>query len=103
MRWPAIPFACQERSSGRAADEVRAMQDTSALSQAEQTSRVLLQISTRAFYRFQYGAVTLLVALGTFHYVYRYTYGEDLIWRLTSVFDPNREDSIPTAFSALNL
>ena len=62
-----------------------------------------LQISRSAFYSFQYVTVTLLVALATFHYVYADTYGRDLIMLLTRMFDPGLENSIPTAFSSLNL
>jgi hypothetical protein len=63
----------------------------------------ILRISRTAFYRFQYVTVTVLVALATFHYVYADTYGEDFIMRFTKVFDPALENSIPTAFSVLNL
>jgi len=63
----------------------------------------ILQISQSAFRRFQYVTVTLLVALGTFHYVYADTYGEDFIMLFTRMFDLGREVTIPTAFSVLNL
>ena len=79
------------------------MQVTSVPGQAEQTDSILLQISIRAFYRLQYGVVTLLVALATFHYVYAGIYGEDFIMLFTRIFDPGLENSIPTSFSIVNL
>ena len=60
-------------------------------------------LSLRNFQRFQYGAVALLVILGTLHYVFR-EYLEPLqLHHVTQVFDVGREDSVPTAFSIINL
>jgi hypothetical protein len=57
----------------------------------------------KTFIYFQFGIVTLLVALGSFHYAYEGIYGENLFMKLTSAFDVNVENSIPTVFSIFNL
>ena len=64
---------------------------------------IALTISQANFFRFQFGIVTVLVVLGALHYIYSDAMGQDLIARASSMFDPGREDSIPTAFSAVNL
>ena len=64
---------------------------------------IALTISQANFFRFQFGIVTVLVVLSALHYIYSAAMGLDLIARSTSMFDLGREDSIPTAFSAMNL
>ena len=64
---------------------------------------VTVAVSRRGFRWFQFGVVTALVALGTFHYLYYNAFGVDMITRATSMFDLSREDSLPTAFSIINL
>jgi hypothetical protein len=60
-------------------------------------------ISFRSFRRFQFGVVTLLVLLGLFHYLYIGYLGRDTITNITVLFDLGKENSIPTAFSIINL
>lgn len=64
---------------------------------------VTLTISRANFFRFQFGIVTLLVALSAFHYIYSDIRGQDLIAKATNMFDLGLENSIPTAFACGNL
>jgi len=67
------------------------------------SDRLDWRITLKTFIYFQIGIVTLLVALGTFHYAYDGIYGANLFMKLTSAFDVDVENSIPTVFSVLNL
>ena len=60
-------------------------------------------ISFRSFRRFQFGVVTLLVLLGLLHYLYVGYFGQDALTNLTALLNLGKEDSIPTAFSIINL
>ena len=60
-------------------------------------------ISFRSFRRFQFGVVTLLVLLGLLHYLYIDFFPKDTFTRLTILLDLGKENSIPTAFSIINL
>jgi hypothetical protein len=60
-------------------------------------------ISFRSFRRFQFGVVTLLVLLGLLHYLYIDFFGRDAVTKITVLFDLGKENSIPTAFSIINL
>ena len=60
-------------------------------------------ISFRSFRRFQFGVVTLLVLLGLLHYLYVAFIGRDAVTNITILFDLGKENSIPTAFSIINL
>jgi hypothetical protein len=71
--------------------------------EASRDGQTVLWISPKAFYRFQFAVVTLLILLGTIHYVYAGVYGEDFIMKLSKVFDVDRENSIPTVFAIFNL
>jgi len=62
-----------------------------------------LRITMKAFLCFQFGVVTLLVALGIFHYAYAGIFGEDMLMKISKIFDVDLEDSIPTVFSIFNL
>lgn len=62
-----------------------------------------LNLSQSTFNRFQFGTVTVLIALTAFHYVYADAHGKDMIAYLSGTFDAGRENSIPTWFSILNL
>jgi len=62
-----------------------------------------LRITLKAFLYFQFGIVTLLVALGTFHYAYTDIVGVDIMTRISTILDINLEQSIPTVFSIFNL
>lgn len=62
-----------------------------------------LRITANEFFRFQFGVVTLLIVMGTFHYVYAGVFGVDTFTKLSRVFDVDRENSIPTVFSIFNL
>jgi len=68
-----------------------------------QVEWVATTISFRSFRCFQFGAVTLLVILGLVHYLYVDSYGGGLVSKITVLFNPGRENSIPTAFSIINL
>jgi hypothetical protein len=61
------------------------------------------RITLKTFICFQFGIVTLLVALGIFHYTYAAIFGPTLFMKLTSAFDVDVENSIPTVFSVINL
>ena len=60
-------------------------------------------VSLRAFQRFQYGAVTLLILLGTIHYLMREFVEPSALHKLARFFDVGQEDTITTAFATLNL
>lgn len=66
-------------------------------------NRVSVGISRKGFDRFQFGAVSLFVVLGSLHYAYDGIFGDDFVTKLTRIFDVNREESIPTVFSVYNL
>jgi hypothetical protein len=68
-----------------------------------QGERVSTTISLRAFQRFQYGVVTVLVILGTVHYLLREFVEPTTIHQITTLFDVGKEQSITTAFATLNL
>ena len=61
------------------------------------------KLSQTGFNRFQFWAVTVMIAICLFHYVYADLVGKDLIAYVTGAFDAGRENSIPTWFSILNL
>lgn len=60
-------------------------------------------ISLRNFRLVQFGAVAILIAMGTLHYVFREFLEPGTLQRATRFFDVGKEESIPTAFSILNL
>jgi len=66
-------------------------------------SATQIQISQFAFRSIQIGAVATLVAFGALHDIYFSINGIDMVSRALSIFDVGREDSIPTAFSIINL
>jgi len=66
-------------------------------------SATQIQISQFAFRSIQVGAVTILMAFGALHDIYFSINGIDMVSRALSIFDVGREDSIPTAFSIINL
>jgi hypothetical protein len=78
------------------ADKPSAMTDTG-------SDGLDLRITLKAFLWFQFGIVTLLVALGIFHYAYKAIFGVDIVVRISRIFDVNEELSIPTVFSTYNL
>ncbi|HMB75939.1 MAG TPA: hypothetical protein VKN76_06040 [Kiloniellaceae bacterium] len=64
---------------------------------------IVTSVSLQNFRRLQFGAVALLIVLGTFHYIVREYFASTHLQQVTRVFDVGKEDSVPTAFSILNL
>ena len=62
-----------------------------------------ISIHKRDFVRAQYGIITALLVLSLLLYLYDGFGGHDLIVRGLGVFDVDREDSVPSWFSAFNL
>ena len=60
-------------------------------------------IHKRDFVWAQYGIVTTLLFLGLLLYIYQSFNGVDLYFRAFGVFDVDKEASVPTWFSAINL
>jgi len=86
------------------------MSDTSATTAATGTgtgtgpsSFLGVTVSRLGFIRFQLGAITAMIALCLFHYIYTEAAGKDMLSYATGIFDAGRENSIPTWFSILNL
>jgi len=62
-----------------------------------------LSINSRAFCSFQFAAVTLLIVFAVLRYVFGIMQGNATIEQATRMFDLDRENSIPTWFSMMNL
>jgi hypothetical protein len=64
---------------------------------------IALTIVQVRFYRFQFGIVPALVVLGAVRDIHLDAMGSDFVARALFGFDLGREDSLPTAISAMNL
>ena len=69
----------------------------------EDATRPVISIKSRHFMIFQLAIPVVLIGLSTFHYILHDFYNPGRWADLTLVFDVGRENSLPTAVSALNL
>ena len=75
---------------------------------SEKPSAGLLPISSREFIIFQFSAVTTLIVLGFFTYLFAHAFGINTrelkgIENFLSIFDVREEVSVPTWFATINL
>jgi len=63
----------------------------------------VVSINSRVFYVLQFSAVTLLIVLAVLRYVFGTLQGNETLELATRIFDLDRENSVPTWFSMMNL